>query len=317
MRSSRSPCPPARSSTFIVRRRRRACPTGATPSSSTPASSQSIVVERALTRTIDDIPTTSVAARSAAPGGRRSSPTTWTLASGRRADEDALVVYNVDNVDATVTVQAVRRTGSSTCRRWPRSPCPPGGLITIALTEPDVLDTPADPALDVAGVRRALAAARAGDRRAAPRRGRSRSSGLTWTCARRSRRRSSSSPSRWSRSSVRRRRPDAADAAGARVPDQLDRSRLRPPRRPVAGRRVHLGDLRHVRRRGRQGARCWRAPTSPSSRSSISAPRPLHERYAIDAVPTLVVADAEGVVRASSSARSAPPTSGRVAAARR
>ena len=58
-------------------------------------SSQSIVVERAITRTIDDIPTTSVLPGATARAEDAFVPTTWTLAIGPgEPTEDALVVYN-------------------------------------------------------------------------------------------------------------------------------------------------------------------------------------------------------------------------------
>ena len=71
-------------------------------------SSQSIVVERAITRTIDDIPTTSVLPGATARAEDAFVPTTWTFAIGPgEPTEDALVVYN------------------SEARAGARSPCRP------------------------------------------------------------------------------------------------------------------------------------------------------------------------------------------------
>ena len=104
--------------------------------------SQSVVVERAITRTIEGIPTTSVL-----PGGISRAedayiPNTWTLAIGPgEPTEDALVVYNTTNADATVTVQAVAAGGVSTVEALSELALPAGAIVTIPLTDPAVIDS--------------------------------------------------------------------------------------------------------------------------------------------------------------------------------
>lgn len=102
--------------------------------------SQSVVIERAITRTIEGIPTTSVL-----PGGPPRAdgyiPNTWTLAVGPgEATEDALVVFNTTGADATVTVQAVTADGVVTVESLSELALPGGALLPISLTDPAVLD---------------------------------------------------------------------------------------------------------------------------------------------------------------------------------
>ena len=76
-------------------------------------------------------------ARCACPAPRTAmSPTRGHGDRARRADEDALVVYNIEAADAVVTVQAVSRPGARRCRRWTSCRSPPVGLIAIPLIEP-------------------------------------------------------------------------------------------------------------------------------------------------------------------------------------
>ena len=52
----------------------------------------------------------------------------------------ALVVYNVDNVDGTVTIEAVGPGGPSAVASLTEIPIGAGQVITIDLVDPDVLD---------------------------------------------------------------------------------------------------------------------------------------------------------------------------------
>jgi hypothetical protein len=53
--------------------------------------------------------------------------------------EEALVVYNVDNTDATITVEAVGPAGPSEVPSLTDIPIGPGGVIAIDLVAEDVL----------------------------------------------------------------------------------------------------------------------------------------------------------------------------------
>ncbi len=125
--------------------------------------SQSVVVERAITRTIEGIPTTSVL-----PGGVSRAedgyiPNTWTLAVGPgEPTEDALVVYNTTSADATVTVQAVTADGVVTVAVAGRGRPARRGDHHDPAHRPGGHRQPAGHPLDRTGVRRALAAPRAG-----------------------------------------------------------------------------------------------------------------------------------------------------------
>jgi hypothetical protein len=102
--------------------------------------SQSLVVERAITRTIDGVPTTSVllGAVSRPDGGV---PNTWTLAIGPgEPTDEGLVVYNSKNQEATVTVQAVTATGLQNVPGLEAVPLPAAGLAAIPLTDPSAID---------------------------------------------------------------------------------------------------------------------------------------------------------------------------------
>ena len=73
---------------------------------------QSIVVEQAFTRTIEDRPTTSVLPGAPPRLADGYVATTWSTAIGPdEPTSDALVVFNVDNVTTNVTVQAVTPDG--------------------------------------------------------------------------------------------------------------------------------------------------------------------------------------------------------------
>ncbi len=102
----------------------------------------SIVVERAITRTIEDVPTTSVLLGGLArPDGKV--PSTWMMATGPgEPTDDALAVYNTVQADATITVQAVTPDGIVDVPSLAEVPLPAGGLVTISLIEAGIIDTP-------------------------------------------------------------------------------------------------------------------------------------------------------------------------------
>jgi hypothetical protein len=97
---------------------------------------------------------------------------------------------------------------------------------------------------------------------------------------------------------LQRRRPDAPTAGAWTVPAQLDRADFDSPSVPwlVAVFTSATCDSCHnVLERARPLA----SRQVVVQEAEVSADAELHRRYAIDAVPTLVVADADGVVRAS------------------
>ncbi|MBA3606151.1 MAG: hypothetical protein H0W46_09320 [Acidimicrobiia bacterium] len=95
-----------------------------------------VVVERVLTRTFDDLPTTSVVLGAPPRYEDGYVATTWTMAlAAEEAAEDALVVYNVDAVDAVITVQAVGPNGLENVPSLTEVELPAYGLTTIDLTD--------------------------------------------------------------------------------------------------------------------------------------------------------------------------------------
>lgn len=103
--------------------------------------SESLIVERAITRTIDGIPTTSVIAGAVPSPTEPFVPNTWTLAIGPgEATPDGLIVYNSAMVDATVTVQAVTSNGVQSVPGLEALPLAAGGLLPIALTDASAID---------------------------------------------------------------------------------------------------------------------------------------------------------------------------------
>ena len=101
---------------------------------------QSIVVEQAFTRTIEDRPTTAVLLGAPPRLADGYVATTWSVAVGPgEPTTDAFVVYNVDNADATVTVQTVTPDGIENVPSLAAVDLPASGLITIDLTERAVL----------------------------------------------------------------------------------------------------------------------------------------------------------------------------------
>lgn len=99
----------------------------------------SIVIERVLTRPTDSgSVATSVVLGAVARDGFV--PTTWHLGVGPSSPADeALVVYNIDQTDATVTVSAIGPGGSFDVPSLTDVPLPRGSIITIDLTDPDVV----------------------------------------------------------------------------------------------------------------------------------------------------------------------------------
>ena len=198
---------------------------------------------------------------------------------------------------------------SSTCPALEEVDLPANGLITIDLTDEAAVDRQLDRALDDAGVRRALAAPRAGAPGPESGRGRCPAVGLSGP------RRSSPWPSSWPPSpSPRARAPPArrrADPAGRRACRPSSTAPTSPARRrrgwsPCSRRRRATRAPTWSPRRP-----CWRATTWPSSRSSTARHATLHGRYRDRRRAVVVVADARRRrPRAASSARSPPPTCG-------
>lgn len=97
---------------------------------------QGVIVERALSRTFDGIPTTSV--NLGAPPRYEDGyvASTWTMAIGvDEPTEAALVAYNIDATDATVTVQAVTPEGIVNVPGLEAVSLPANALRTIDLTD--------------------------------------------------------------------------------------------------------------------------------------------------------------------------------------
>ncbi len=102
-------------------------------------SEPSIVVERVLTRPAGDSVATSVVL-GAPPREDGFVATRWHVGIGPSAPTpDALVVYNVDNVDGMVTVQAVGPGGPTPVEGLSDIPLGAGAVITIGLEAPEAL----------------------------------------------------------------------------------------------------------------------------------------------------------------------------------
>jgi hypothetical protein len=100
----------------------------------------SIVVERILTRPAGDSVATSVVV-GAPPRVDGYVASRWHLGIGpSEPTPAALVVYNVDNVDGTITVEAVGPGGPSAVPSLTDVPIGAGQVIAIDLVDPDVLD---------------------------------------------------------------------------------------------------------------------------------------------------------------------------------
>ncbi len=101
----------------------------------------SIVVERILTRPAGGSVATSVVL-GAPPRIDGYVSSRWHLGIGPTEPAPAaLVVYNVDNVEGTITVEAVGPGGPSAVPSLTDIPIGAGEVITIDLVDPDVLDT--------------------------------------------------------------------------------------------------------------------------------------------------------------------------------
>ena len=95
-----------------------------------------VVVERALGRTIDGIPTTSVTLGAPPRYEDGFVSSTWTMAVGvDQPTTAALVAYNIDALDATITVQAVTPDGIVNVPGLEAVVFPANGLITIDLVD--------------------------------------------------------------------------------------------------------------------------------------------------------------------------------------
>ncbi len=99
----------------------------------------SVVVERVLTRTVDGtISTAVVQGAPTRPDGFV--PTRWHIGVGpEEPTEDALIVYNVDQEEATITIEAVGPGGPTAIPSLTDIALAPGAVMTIDLVEPDVL----------------------------------------------------------------------------------------------------------------------------------------------------------------------------------
>ncbi|MFN8022694.1 MAG: hypothetical protein U0Q03_14295 [Acidimicrobiales bacterium] len=102
----------------------------------------------------------------------------------------------------------------------------------------------------------------------------------------------------------RRRTPDAPTQTGHHVPDQLDLADFRPLVAPESADAdwtlvVFSSATCHTCEEMVHKAQPLASRHVAVIDVEYGAQRPLHERYRIDAVPTTVIADREGVVRAS------------------
>lgn len=99
----------------------------------------SIVVERVLTRPAGESFATSVV-MGAPPRPDGFVASTWHMGVGPAVPtEQALVVYNIDQSEATVTVEAIGPGGPSAVPSLAEIPLAPGSIITIDLVDPDVI----------------------------------------------------------------------------------------------------------------------------------------------------------------------------------
>jgi hypothetical protein len=99
-----------------------------------------IVVERILTRPAGDLVATTVV-MGAPPRPDGFVAARWHVGIGPSvATPGALVVYNVDNLDGTITIESVGPAGPSAVDSLTDIPIAPGEVITIDLEDPDVLN---------------------------------------------------------------------------------------------------------------------------------------------------------------------------------
>ena len=100
-----------------------------------------LVVERAITRTIEGIPTTSVLLGGLPRSEDALIPSVWTLGIGPgEPTDDALLVYNTTNAAATVTVQAVTPGGLVNVPGLEAVDLPAAGILPLSLVDPIALD---------------------------------------------------------------------------------------------------------------------------------------------------------------------------------
>jgi hypothetical protein len=103
-------------------------------------SSPSVVVERILTRPAGDSVSTSVVL-GAPPREDGYVASRWHVGIGPSSPTpEALVVYNVDNVEGTVTIQSVGPAGPTDVAGLTDIPIGPGAILTIDLVAPEVID---------------------------------------------------------------------------------------------------------------------------------------------------------------------------------
>lgn len=102
-------------------------------------SDPSIVVERVLTRSVDGTIATTVV--QGAPNRLDGFvPNRWHIGIGPdEPTEEALIVYNVDQEQATITIEAVGPGGPTAIPSLTDIPLGPGAVITIDLVAPDAL----------------------------------------------------------------------------------------------------------------------------------------------------------------------------------
>lgn len=99
----------------------------------------SIVVERVLTRQVDGTIATSTV-MGAPPRSDGFVPNTWHMGIGPdEPTEGALVVYNIDQIDSTITVSVVGPDGPSAVPSLTDVALASGSIITIDLVDPDVI----------------------------------------------------------------------------------------------------------------------------------------------------------------------------------
>jgi hypothetical protein len=102
---------------------------------------QSIVVERVLTRPAGDSVATSVVLGAPPRINDGYVASRWHIGIGPTDPAtEALVVYNVDNVDGTITIEAVGPGGPSAVPSLTEVPIGAGQVITIDLVDADVLN---------------------------------------------------------------------------------------------------------------------------------------------------------------------------------
>ncbi len=99
----------------------------------------SIVVERIITRAVESTIATSVSL-GAPPRPDGFVANTWRLGIGPTTPTtDALVVYNIDQIESSIDVSVIGPDGPSPVPSLTGVTLPSGGISTIDLTDPDVL----------------------------------------------------------------------------------------------------------------------------------------------------------------------------------